>query len=229
MESSTLLESTVHGNVEVLYRDEHYIAVNKPSGMIVHRGWGQDHVTVHDIVRDQIIGAPIFGIHRLDRGTSGVLVFALDSQSAAHFQRQIDCGTVWKRYLTLVRGPMREPVIVDHAISTRGGNMRVDAITEFTPLSHFERWSLVEAIPHTGRLHQIRRHLKHLSHPVVGDVLYGKGDVNRLFREKYGLHRLALHASELQFTSMDSDAITICAAMPADLATPLNMMQIWPI
>jgi tRNA pseudouridine65 synthase len=215
--------------VTVLYRDDHFIAVNKPSGMIVHRGWGHDEVTVHDIVRDDVIGAPIFGLHRLDRGTSGVLLFALDSETASHFQRQIDAGSVWKRYLTLVRGPMLEPVVVDHAISTRGGSRRVPAVTEFSPIAHFERWSLVEAIPRTGRLHQIRKHLRHLSHPVVGDVLYGKGEVNRFFREQYGLCRLALHAAELRFTSMQSESIAICADMPPDLATPLELLQVWPI
>jgi tRNA pseudouridine65 synthase len=216
-------------DVAILYRDDHYIAVVKPSGMIVHRGSGHDDVTVHDIVRDSIIGAPLFGLHRLDRGTSGVLLFALDSEAASHFQGQINSGSVWKRYLTLVRGPMLDPVIVDHAISTRGGDKRVPAITEFRPISHFERWSLVEAIPRTGRLHQIRKHLKHICHPIIGDVIYGKGEINRFFREHYGLHRLALHAAELRFTSMQSESITIRADMPADLATPLKMLRVWPV
>jgi len=105
----------------------------------------------------------------------------------------------------------------------------VPAVTEFKPLAHRQRWSLVEAIPRTGRLHQIRRHLRHLSHPVVGDVLYGKGDVNRFFREEYGLRRLALHAAELRFTSMESESITIRADMPSDLASPLEKLQVWPL
>ncbi len=229
MESNAELDLEKRNGVAVLYRDEHFIAVNKPSGMVVHRGWGHDDVTVSDVVRDAIIGAPVFGLHRLDRGTSGVLLFALDSATAAQYQQQIYAESIFKRYVTLVRGPMRDAVIVDHPISTRGGRKRVPAVTEFKPLTHFERWSLVEAIPRTGRLHQIRRHLKHLSHPIVGDVLYGKGEVNRYFREQYGLHRMALHAAELRFTSMNSESITVCADMPPDLAIPLEAMQIWPI
>ncbi|HEY9785406.1 MAG TPA: pseudouridine synthase, partial [Candidatus Obscuribacterales bacterium] len=96
-----------------------------------------------------------------------------------------------------VRGPMKEACVLDHPIPAYPGGDRVRAVTEFTPLGHFERWSLIKVRPLTGRLHQIRRHLKHLSHPIVGDVRYGKGEINRMFRESYGLHRLCLHAYKL--------------------------------
>lgn len=181
----------------VLYRDDCMIAVNKPSGMIVHRGWDNDPVTACDIVRDDLIHAPVFAAHRLDRSTSGVLLFALNAETARSLQKQMEVGGFQKRYLALVRGPMKEGCVLDHPIPKEKYHVRVPAVTEFIPLSHKDRWSLVEARPRTGRLHQIRRHLKHLSHPIVGDVRYGKGDVNRFFRENYSLNRLALHALEL--------------------------------
>ncbi|MBX9951177.1 MAG: tRNA pseudouridine(65) synthase TruC [Candidatus Obscuribacterales bacterium] len=210
----------------VLYRDEFMIAVGKPSGMIVHRGWDNDPVTASDIVRDDIVHAQVFAAHRLDRATSGVLLFALDAQTARNLQKQMEAGGFQKRYLALVRGPMKEGCLLDHPIPKEKYHVRVPAITEFIPIAHKDRWSLVEARPKTGRLHQIRRHLKHLSHPIVGDVRYGKGDVNRFFRENYGLNRMALHALELTLKNSYDEIITIQAPLPADLTEPLDKLDI---
>jgi tRNA pseudouridine65 synthase len=209
----------------VVYRDKNLIAVVKPSGMAVHRGWSDDAITAADVVRDQIIGAPVHALHRLDRATSGVLLFALDSATAKVLSLQFESCSVSKRYLALVRGPMNEPCILDHPVPRRDGCHRVDAHTEFQPLGHIDRWSLVEARPRTGRLHQIRRHLKHLSHPIVGDVRYGKGDINRMFREEFGLHRLALHAFELGINH-DDRLLVLRAPLPPDLYEPMTKLGI---
>jgi len=105
------------------------------------------------------------------------------------------------------------------------GGARVPAVTEFRRLATFERYALVEARPRTGRFHQIRRHFKHLSHPLIGDVRYGKGEHNRLFRERFGLHRLALHALELAFEHPGTgEPLRIVAPVPEDLAGPLGKM-----
>lgn len=185
--------------LKILYRDENLIAVDKPAGMIVHRGWDKDPITVADIVRDQIIGSQVFAVHRLDRATSGVLLFALNADTARHMQALLQSGTVQKKYIALVRGPMKEEILLDHPIKQRDREGRVEAQTRFVPIEHFERWSLIECNPLTGRQHQIRRHLKHLSHPIVGDVRFGKGDVNRYFRDTYSFSRMALHATSLSF------------------------------
>ncbi len=188
----------------------------------MHRGQSNDLVSVADIVRDQLVRAPVFAVHRLDRGTSGVLLFALDADAARFYQKEIEAGKFRKKYLALVRAPMRESYLLDHAVPKGPKDeTRVAAITEFIPLHHSGRWSLVEARPLTGRYHQIRRHLKHLSHPIVGDVRYGKGDVNRLFREEHNLHRLALHASELAINTVDGQAILVKSSVPRDLASSL--------
>ena len=135
-------------------------------------------------------------------------------------------GGFQKRYIALVRGPMKEGCLLDYPIPKEKYHVRVPAITEFIPISHKDRWSLVEARPKTGRLHQIRRHLKHLSHPIVGDVRYGKGDINRFFRENYGLNRMALHALELTLKNTYDQIITIQAPLPADLTEPLDKLDI---
>ncbi len=103
--------------LQILYRDESIIAVNKPSGLIVHRGLDKDPVTVADILRDDIVKAKVFAAHRLDRGTSGVLLFALNHDAARNLQKQIEAGEVQKRYIALVRGPLKEACIVEHAIT----------------------------------------------------------------------------------------------------------------
>ena len=211
-------------SIQIVHQDARVIAVSKPAGMVIHRGWGQDGRTLADILRDDIVKAPVFGVQRLDRGTSGIVLFALDSAAARDLQVEFESKQAHKRYIALVRGPMTEACIVDHHVLRRDGHSYVDAVTEFDPVAHIDRWSLVEARPLTGRLHQIRRHLKHLSHPIVGDVKYGKGEVNRHFREQFGLHRLALHAFELCIKHPNGETLVLRAPLTPDFAVPLERM-----
>ncbi len=212
----------------ILYRDDDLVIVNKPSGLVVHRGFATDRVTAMAVVRDQI-GRHVFPVHRLDRGTSGALAFALSSEGAAAVGACFEAGQATKRYLALVRGITPEEGLIDHPVPSSPDGPRVPARTRYRRLFAFERFSLVEALPETGRLHQIRRHFKHLSHPLVGDVNYGKGDINRLFRERFGLHRLALHALELRLAHPRSgEPVTVRAPLPEDLAGPWGKMGIPP-
>lgn len=208
--------------LRLLHRDGALVAVDKPSGMAVHRGWSQERYTVLQVLRDQV-GRHVYPVHRLDRSTSGALVLALDPETARALQEQFAAGEVRKRYLALVRGIPPEEGIVDHPIPRSPDGPRVPAVTWFRRLGTFERYSLLEVVPRTGRLHQIRRHLKHISHPLIGDVRYGKGEHNRLFRERFGLHRLALHAVELELAR---PSIRLLAPVPEDLAGTLRGMGI---
>ena len=213
------------GGLAVLHRDDLLVAVCKPSGLAVHRGWANDPTYALTRVRD-LLGRWVYPVHRLDRATSGVLVFALDRESAARVEAQFRAGGVVKRYVALVRGVTPGRGTIDHPVKRhqRGGE-RVDAVSEYRRLATFERFSLVEARPLTGRLHQIRRHLKHLGHPLIGDVRYGKGDLNRHFRQRFDLHRLALHACELRLEHpVDGSPLRFVAEIPDDLAVPLAAM-----
>ncbi len=210
-------------DLSVIHRDQWLLAVAKPSGMAVHRGWAREKDTAARRIRDQL-GQRVHAVHRLDRGTSGVLLFALDPEVAADVGRAFQAGHVQKRYLALVRGVPPDSGTVDHPIPRVAGGDRVPAITEFRRVarSPTERCSLVEARPRTGRLHQVRRHLKHISHPLVGDVRYGRGDINRHYRAQYGLHRLALHAWSLELTHPHTNhPLHLLAQVPTDLATAL--------
>lgn len=210
--------------VPILYRDDSLVAVAKPSGMAVHRGLSQERIVLLTVVRDQI-GRHVYPVHRLDRSTSGVVVFALDSGTARALQERFEGGAVVKRYIALVRGITPEAGVIDHPVPRAPDGPRVPAVTEYRRLGTFERYSLLEVLPRTGRLHQIRRHLKHVSHPLIGDVKYGKGEHNRLFRERFGLHRLALHALEIGFEHpADGHPFRAAAPLPEDLARPLLAM-----
>jgi tRNA pseudouridine65 synthase len=207
-----------------LYQDGCLLAGNKPAGLAVHRGMARDRTFALQLVRDQV-GRHVHAVHRLDRATSGVLLFALDTHTAGRMQELLAAGRVEKRYLALVRGIPPESGVIDHPIPRDVDGPRVPAVTEFRRLATLERYALVEARPRTGRRHQIRRHLKHLSHPLIGDVRYGKGEHNRLFRERFGLLRLALHALELVFEHPETgEAVRIVAPVPEDLAGPLRTM-----
>jgi len=210
--------------IEILYRDADVVAVNKPSGLAVHRGWADDDAFAMTLVRD-LLGQWVYPVHRLDRGASGVLLFALSPAAARVICQRFEQHEVEKRYLALVRGAPPETIVVDHALRPDNSDVPQPAVTEVRRLEQLGRYAWVEASPRSGRLHQIRRHLKHLSCPIIGDVKYGKGEHNRLFREHYGLHRLALHASHLQLRGPNDEPIQIAAALPAELARAVQMLR----
>ncbi len=215
-------------SIELLYRDAALVGVNKPSGTVVHRGWAKDEVVVMTVTRD-LIGQWVYPLHRLDRGTSGVVLFGLSSAIAARANRCFETGQVRKRYLALVRGITPAAGTIDHPVPNKAKGPRVAAVTHYRRLDTFERFSLVEARPETGRLHQIRRHLKHISHPLVGDVNYGKGEINRMFRSRFGLHRLALHAVSIALPHPETgNLVTIVAPLTDDFAGPLAQMGLLP-
>lgn len=209
----------------ILHRDDRVVVVAKPAGVAVHRGWaGDEDDALLQRVRDAV-GAWVWPVHRLDRGASGAIAFALDPDSARFLGEAFMGRTVEKTYLALTRGHPPEQVRIDHPIPRKPGGERVAAVTEVRRLETFGRYALVEARPETGRLHQIRRHLKHISCPLIGDVRYGKGEHNRLFRERYGLHRLALHASRLALPHPDGGVVDVTAPLADDLVRCLEMLR----
>lgn len=216
---------------DILYRDECFLAMDKPSGMLVHRGWGRADIVLVDVVKKILDTGTVHPIHRLDRGTSGVILFALTPEIAALMQAQFEDGRVRKRYLALVRGVAPESGEIDHPIPRKKDGPRVDAQTVFRRLASAQteprHVSLVEAFPKTGRLHQVRRHLKHINHPIMGDSKYGKGVLNRAMATGYELRRMALHAAGLRFTHPTTGEVTeIISPLPPDYAEPLERMGI---
>ena len=211
----------------ILYHDHDLVAVEKPSGLPVHRGWAGDEEVALTVVRDQL-GQRVHPVHRLDRGTSGVLLFALSPDMARAMGQAFLDGLVEKTYLALVRGIPAEQGLVDHPLPPGEDSKaaRVPAQTRFVRKEIFGRYCLVELSPLTGRLHQVRRHMKHLACPLIGDVNYGKGEHNRLFRSRYNLHRLFLHATRLVFPHPSSGArLDIHSPLPEELRAVLCALR----
>ncbi len=197
--------------LEVLYADDAIVAVDKPAGLASHRSKlvGSDDCYLVDLVREAT-GRTLYLAHRLDRATSGVVLLAATKPLVASLGAQFMARTVGKRYLAVVRGHLDDVGVVDHPLDAPGKPDPKPATTRFRTLARIElpiplsrytsvRYSLVECEPETGRYQQIRRHFRHVSHHLVGDTTHGRGEHNRLFRERFGVHRLLLHARALSF------------------------------
>lgn len=219
----------------VVYRDDWLVAVDKPPGLLVHRSDVDRRETrfAVQLVRDAL-GCPVWPAHRLDRGTSGVLLFALSAEVAATLGRAFESGVVAKRYAALVRGWPEAEGVIDHPLAVLdddsariAGREPQPAVTKYSRLARLEldlpddryptsRYALLELAPDTGRRHQLRRHLKHIAHPIVGDATYGKGRLNRAFAERMGATRLWLHAQSLSLAHPVTGVPLTIEAAPSD-------------
>jgi tRNA pseudouridine65 synthase len=205
--------------LDILYQDNDIVVINKPANMLVHRSLidKRETVFVMQLLRDQI-GQHVYTVHRLDKPTSGVLIFALSSAIARILSEQFANHLVQKQYIAIVRGHSAEQGIIDYALKEKLDKIAdkkaqkdkdpQPAVTEFKTVQHFElpfavgryattRYSLVILSPQTGRKHQLRRHMAHCNHPIVGDTTHGDGKHNRFLRDFFGFKGLALTAYSL--------------------------------
>jgi len=215
--------------MQILYRDDALVAVNKPSGLLVHRSWVDREARDFALQQVRLLtGQRVYPVHRLDRPTSGVLLFAFSSAAARSVQAQIEDGTLEKVYLALVRGWTETAGRIDHPLKDdaklRHGRIALrTALTEYERLGTAEmpvaietypsaRFSLVRLVPRTGRTRQLRRHMAHIAHPIIGDTSHGRGAYNRWFREHLDCGRLLLHALRLSLRHpADGAPLTITA------------------
>lgn len=231
--------------LDILYQDQQLVAINKPAGLLVHRSNIDRHESrfALQLLRDQL-GQHVYPVHRLDKPTSGVLLFALSSETAAVVSKSFSNNSIKKSYLTIVRGYSPKHGTIDHALKKQFDKMTDNkrqkekpaqsAITHFSQLATIElpfavdrypqtRYSLVEARPDTGRKHQLRRHFKHIAHPIIGDPKHGKSTHNRFFNEQYGVARLLLHAQKLTFNHPETgQTLSIKAAFDDDFKKLLD-------
>ena len=213
----------------VLHLEDTFAVVDKPAGLMVHDSKlarGESDFAA-DRLRAQF-GKPVFLVHRLDRATSGCLLLAFDRPTASVLGKSLMAGEVDKGYLAVCRGwPADEAFTVDHPLDGGPGKpQKKPAVTRFErlataelpiPSSGFEtsRYALLRAWPVTGRFRQIRRHLKHLSHHLIGDTSHGDGRHNRSFR-MLGIHRMLLHAEQLVFPHPRDPSVRVQVTAPPD-------------
>ena len=207
----------LHGSLQLLHLDEHLAVVNKPAGWLVHASpidRGERRIVLQAL-RDQL-GRAVWPLHRLDKGTSGALAFALDPDTARTIGRAFDSGHgVRKTYRAIVRGWPGLEQLIDHpltrmaddqsgsrepvqAAQTRLYRMRQGTVPIADQRHDQIRIAEVQLQPLTGRRHQLRRHMKHIAHPIIGDATHGKGPLNRSLAAHLGVSRLWLHAASLE-------------------------------
>lgn len=201
---------SVNDTLEIVFQDDHLVAINKPHGLLVHRTRldSQAEEFALQRLRDQL-NQHVYPAHRLDRKTGGVLIFSLDPNTDKKLQALFANHKIDKKYLAIVRGYTEDQGEIDHPIIKENGRKQ-EAFTQYRTLRKVEisiplgphqtsRYSLVEVSPQTGRMHQIRKHMHHVHHPIIGDRPHGCNKQNRLFKEKWDMTTMLLHASELNF------------------------------
>jgi len=235
--------------LEIIYQDQQVVAINKPSGLLVHRSNIDRHETrfAVQLLRNQL-GQRVYPAHRLDKPTSGVLLFALDPASARSLSDQFRYHQIEKSYLAVVRGWTDDSGEIDYPLvdgpikaayaDQQSSDKPREAITRYTTLSRVElpiatgrysssRYSLIEARPTTGRRHQLRRHFKHIFHPIIGDTTYGDTQHNRMFRREFDCHRLLLHAAQLSSQHpVTGEQLVFSAQLPAEFSFLLSSLEL---
>jgi tRNA pseudouridine65 synthase len=232
------LEPENYSPLQIIYQDSDLVAINKPNGLLVHRSpiAADADVFAVQLLRDQL-GQKVYPVHRLDRKTSGVLLFALNEEMNSVMQQQFKNGEVDKTYHAIVRGYTPDTLDIDYPLKREDGTIQ-EAFTSLRTLQRTEvnfqtgkhptsRYSLVELKPTTGRMHQLRKHMAHVFHPIIGDRPYGCNKQNRFFKEEFGMMSMMLHASEITFKHPASrESLTIKASFSPEFMQTMTLLHL---
>ena len=224
--------------LEIVYQDEHIIAINKPHGLLVHRSSIANDAKEFalQLLRDQV-GRHVSPVHRLDRKTGGLLLFAFEKDVEIALHQQFQNGQVIKKYLAVLRGHSPDQQEIDYPLVKENGTIQ-EAFTAFVTLKRAElnvpfgkhetsRYSLVEATPATGRMHQLRRHFAHIFYPIIGDRKHGCNKQNKFFKEQWDMTTMLLHASQLSFKHpVTSDQVILKADIGEEFQR-MNQLMSW--
>jgi tRNA pseudouridine65 synthase len=228
-------------DLSILYQTTDLVAINKPHGLLVHRSPIASDASEFavQLLRDQL-GQRVYPVHRLDRKTGGVLLFALSETMNAGMQQQFMNGQVDKTYLAIVRGYTDDEQTIDYPLrrdDSPGLGILQDAVTHLKTLQRTEvaipfgkhatsRYSLVELTPETGRMHQLRKHMAHILHPIIGDRPHGCNKQNKLFLERFAMNTMLLHARQLRFAPPNAqESLTITAPLQTEFARMMTSLQ----
>ncbi|MBE9600900.1 pseudouridine synthase [Pedobacter sp. MC2016-24] len=224
-------------SLEIVYQDDHLIAINKPHGLLVHRSSIANDAKEFalQLLRDQI-NRHVSPVHRLDRKTGGLLLFAFEKDVEIAMHQQFQNGEVEKKYLAVLRGHSPDHLEIDYPLAKENGTIQ-EAFTSFITLKRAElavpfgkhltsRYSLVEATPTTGRMHQLRKHFAHIFYPIIGDRKHGCNKQNKLFKEQWDMTTMLLHASELSFIHpVSKEKVHLTAKPQAEFYRVMDLME----
>lgn len=212
--------------LEILYQDDRLVAINKPAGLLVHRSYYARDVKEFAVqeLRNQL-DQYVYPIHRLDRKTCGVLLFALDKEMLAEMNLVFNSREISKEYLAIVRGYTQDSETIDYHLTNDDGILQ-NAITHYETLYKAEidlpyglhktsRYSLIRALPETGRMHQLRKHFRHIFHPILGSRPHGCNKQNKLWLENFQLEEMMLFASKLEFQHPETKEFLSIKAQPS--------------
>jgi tRNA pseudouridine65 synthase len=222
--------------LSIIYQSPDLVAINKPHGLLVHRSMIASDASEFavQLLRDQL-GQRVYPVHRLDRKTGGVLLFALNESMNSVMQQQFAEGNVHKTYLAIVRGYTDDDLEIDYPLRRDDGVVQ-DAFTKLKTLRRTEvpvpfgkhatsRYSLVELTPTTGRMHQLRKHMAHIFHPIIGDRPHGCNKQNKLFKAHFEMGTMLLHAHRIQFQHpVSAEEITIEAPWQSEFERMLAVL-----
>lgn len=223
--------------LEIVYQDEHLIAINKPHGLLVHRSSIATDAKEFalQLLRDQV-NRKVSPVHRLDRKTGGLLLFAFEKEVEIAMHKQFQEGLIAKKYKAIVRGYAPDSQDIDYPLVKDNGVLQ-EAFTSFITLNRAElniplgkhptsRYSLVEASPTTGRMHQLRKHFAHIFYPIIGDRKHGCNKQNKLFKEQWDMTTMLLHASELKFIHpVTNEEIHLKASLQDEFLRVMKLMN----
>ncbi|MFZ4261417.1 pseudouridine synthase [Sphingobacterium sp. HJSM2_6] len=226
--------------LEILFESEDLIAINKPHGLLVHRSFIAADASEFalQLLKEQI-GKMVYPAHRIDRKTSGVLLFSLNKEMDSLIQQAFAQNLIQKEYIAVLRGHSPLEGSIDYPLKKENGTIQ-ESLTHFQTLRHTEidlpfgkhptsRYSLVKAKPQTGRMHQLRRHFAHIMHPIIGDRPHGCNKQNKLWKETFEHDSMLLHAQQLAFLHpITKEEIRIHADIQPEFKRALEILQIKP-
>ncbi|PIQ14584.1 MAG: pseudouridine synthase [Flavobacteriales bacterium CG18_big_fil_WC_8_21_14_2_50_32_9] len=228
--------------VEIVYEDDVLVAVNKPNNYLIHHSnyaRNIEEITLLEQLQQQL-GFPLYPAHRLDRKTSGILLLLKDKNFVAPFQALFTNNAIQKTYYAIVRGFSPETGKIDTPVKNDDTGVYKDALTNYNTIARIEldipvhpyeksRYSLMELLPETGRMHQLRKHLNKINHPIVGDYKYGDRFHNRMYETQFNCNYLFLHAYSIEFIHpLSHQKIKFTADFPEDwykMFTKFNWQQ----
>lgn len=210
---------------DILYKDDYLYVVNKPNDLLVHHSYYARNIQEKSLVQLLREEGPVFPVHRLDRKTSGIMLFARDSETARQLQAQFEGHQVVKTYVALVRGFTPDKGVIDTPVKNPDTGVYHEACTRYETINRIEvdvpvepyrtaRYSLIRLFPETGRTHQLRKHMNKIAHPIIGDTKYGNRHHNRMFAKKFGHTLLYLHAYSIELEYPQNQKVVFRANFP---------------